>query len=111
MPPGDALRGFQMYHPPSSTNPNGATLDGAFACATCHAVPTGMATDRQWNGSSFVPPNPPLPSPNGEKHHGLVSVDGSSSISMKVPHLRNQYEKVGYEATQLESRGRLRVRE
>ena len=43
------------------------------------------------------------PGPDGELHHALVSVDGSTNVSMKIPHLRNQYEKVGFELTQLQN--------
>jgi len=36
--------------------------------------------------------------PNGERHHSSVSVDGSTNVSIKIPQLRNAYEKVGYDA-------------
>jgi hypothetical protein len=44
------------------------------------------------------------PGPLGENHLGIVSVDGSTNVSIKVPQLRNQYEKVGFELTQLSNR-------
>jgi hypothetical protein len=44
----------------------------------------------------------PIPlGPNGEHHHGLVSVDGTSNVTMKIPQLRTLYKKVGFDATQL----------
>ena len=47
----------------------------------------------------------PLPiGPNGEHHHGLVSVDGHTNVTMKIPQLRNLYKKVGFETTQLSNR-------
>jgi YVTN family beta-propeller protein len=90
MPNGDAQNGLALYRPPN-------TLDGPFACSTCHTLPTGMGSDSRWNGSGFVP----MPTgPNGEKHHQLISQDGSTNVTIKTPHLRNAYEKVGFETTQ-----------
>jgi hypothetical protein len=34
----------------------------------------------------------------GEHHMALVSVDGTTNISTKTPHLRNEYEKTGFNA-------------
>jgi hypothetical protein len=39
------------------------------------------------------------PGPNGERHHALVSVDGGTNVSVKVPQLRTLYERVGLEMT------------
>ena len=44
---------------------------------------------------SAVRPEVP-PGPDGELHHTLVSVDGSTNRTMKVPQLRNVYDKVGF---------------
>jgi hypothetical protein len=41
------------------------------------------------------------PGPNGERHLMITNQDGSTNISIKVPQLRNDYEKVGFELTQL----------
>lgn len=95
---GDAVRGLVLF--------TQGILDAPFQCAGCHTLPTGMAV----NGPLFAG----LPSlsaggrvmpigPMGENHLGVVSVDGSSNVHIKVPQLRNQHEKVGYETTQLES--------
>lgn len=91
---GDATRGLSLYRPPNA-------LDGGIACATCHTLPTGMGTDNELVGFSFVPIPP---GPNGERHHALVSVDGSTNVSIKIPQLRNQYEKVGFDMTQTSNR-------
>lgn len=89
LPNGDAVSGLNAYRT--------AGLDGV-NCVTCHTLPTGMGTNTALIGFTFQ--NIPL-GPNGERHLALVSVDGSTNISIKVPHLRNQYEKVGFETTQL----------
>ena len=49
-----------------------------------------------FSGGVFTPIPP---GPNGEHHHALVSVDGSTNVSMKIPHLRNLYERVGFEVS------------
>src|SRR5206468_8689234 len=74
-----------------------ANLDSPFNCITCHTTPTGAGTDTAVQGTSFVPIPP---GPDGEHHLAMVSVDGSTNISIKVPQLRNQYKKVGFECTQ-----------
>jgi len=98
LPAGDAQRGLLIYRT--------ADLDGSLQglgglqCVTCHTLPTGIGPDLQLDGALVraIPPGP-----NGERHHSLVSVDGSTNVSMKVPQLRNLYEKVGFEMTQAES--------
>lgn len=92
MPDGDAVRGLELYRPPN-------LLDGV-ACITCHTAPTGMGTDYELQGGQFVeiPPGP-----NGERHHALVSQDGSTNVTIKIPQLRNLYDRVGFETTQLEN--------
>ena len=97
MPNGNALRGFgQIYRP----------LDrgidrGAFACITCHTVPTGMGTDTVLSFPNFQPLSPGL---NGERHHALVSVDGSSQRAIKIPQTRTLYDKMGFDMTSTASR-------
>jgi len=102
---GNAVRGLQIYRT--------AGLDGSVGvvqldCVTCHTLPTGMGPDRPLTinvlnpaASSYGPPLPP--GPDGERHLALVPVDGSTNISMKVPHLRNLYEKVGFDCTQTDN--------
>ena len=95
---GSATRGLTLY--------TTGLLDGALQCASCHTLPTGMAV----NGPMFlgvlgvqvggsVMPLGPL----GENHLGIVSTDGSTNVSIKVPQLRNQYEKTGFELTQTDN--------
>ena len=94
LPNGDAVAGLALFRPPF-------LLDGALACVTCHALPTGAGADVTLVGTTFqdIPPGP-----DGERHLALVSVDGSTNVTMKTPHLRNLYEKVGFETTQISNR-------
>lgn len=96
---GDALQGLRLYA-------NGL-LDPPFQCASCHTLPTGMAS----NGPLLLGLIPfaaggsvMAMGPLGENHLGIVSVDGSTNVSIKVPHLRNQYDKVGFDMGQAQSR-------
>jgi hypothetical protein len=92
MPDGDARRGLGLYRT--------ANLDGGvpgFQCVTCHTLPAGVGPDIALQGVVLVPVPP---GPNGERHHALVSVDGGTNVSMKVPQLRNLAEKVGFDMTQ-----------
>lgn len=90
LPNGNATVGLNRYTPP-------ATLDGPFACVTCHTLPTGMGPNMEFNGSQFVD----FPAgPDGEAHHGLVSVDGSTNKAIKIAQLRSSYKKVGMDFTQ-----------
>ena len=92
LPNGNAVAGLAAYRPPN-------LLDGgALACVTCHTLPTGMGTDFRLQAGTLVPI---APGPNGERHRMLVSVDGTTNISTKVPQLRNMYEKTGFNTTQL----------
>ncbi len=93
LPNGNAQAGLDRYRTP---------IDGALKCVTCHTLPTGMGSDGVFidlgNGPQFVP----LPvGPNGEHHITVVSSDGSTNRTIKIPHLRNQYEKTGFDTTQL----------
>ncbi|MEZ5440980.1 MAG: hypothetical protein R3F15_05785 [Lysobacterales bacterium] len=89
---GNPQRGLQLY--------TSGFLDAPFQCASCHTLPTGMAANGPLftglgglsAGGSVLPAGP-----NGENHLGIVSLDGSTNVSLKVPQLRNQYDKVGFE--------------
>ena len=92
---GNAQRGLALYRPPR-------LLDGnALSCVACHTLPTGIGADARFTNGRFVPLSI---GPNGEHHHGLVSVDGHTNVTMKIPQLRNLYKKVGFETTQLANR-------
>ena len=94
LPAGNAQRGALLFRPPNR-------LDlGLSACATCHTAPTGGGSTQRWNGTHF---EPLAPGPRGEQHVALVSVDGFENRTLKVPQLRNLYERTGLELTQLES--------
>ena len=98
LPNGNAASGLARYRPPSK-------LDGGLlACATCHTLPTGAGTDYQASPPTFQTLTPFPIGPNGEHHLMLVSQDGTTNISTKVPQLRNALEKVGFNATQLSNR-------
>jgi len=91
LPDGDPRRGLALYRTGS--------LDGGvpgFQCATCHTLPTGIGPDIE-PGAGEIRPRPP--GPDGERHHSLVSVDGGTNVSMKIPQLRNLHERVGFETT------------
>jgi DNA-binding beta-propeller fold protein YncE len=95
LPNGNAVQGLARYRPPNLID------GGAFACATCHTLPTGMGTNYRLVGTSL---QPIAPGPNGERHHMLVDVDGTTNVSMKVPQLRNAYVREGFNTTQLSNR-------
>ncbi|MBI4717252.1 MAG: hypothetical protein HY763_05570 [Planctomycetes bacterium] len=88
LPNGNALAALTNYR---------LGLLDAVNCVTCHTLPTGIGPDGFFAGGTF---NPLPPGPNGERHHAIVAVDGSTNVSMKVPQLRNLFDKVGFEATQ-----------
>lgn len=93
LPNGNAVVGLASYRAQG-----GAALDGGtLACVTCHTLPTGAGSDYRLSGFNLVPfPVGPL----GQRHLALVSQDGVTNISMKVPQTRNMYEKTGFNATQ-----------
>jgi YVTN family beta-propeller protein len=95
---GNAKHGLELY----STG----FLDNQLQCAACHTLPTGMAV----NGSVLASIlNFPIGTGSlsvgmmGENHLGVVSTDGFSNVSIKVPQTRNLHEKVGMEFTTTES--------
>ncbi|MDY7232354.1 hypothetical protein SYV04_38555 [Hyalangium sp. s54d21] len=94
LPNGNAVRGLALFRPPRLLGL------GAFACSTCHTLPSGLGTNMTWDGTRFVPL---APGPNGESHLGLVAADPSTNIVFKVPQLRNLYDKEGMELTHTES--------
>jgi YVTN family beta-propeller protein len=105
LPDGNAERGLLLYRT--------AGLDGSVPgvqldCVTCHTLPTGLGPDRALAVNVLAPEqstySAPLPAgPNGERHLALVSVDGTTNVTMKVPQLRNLHEKVGFDCTQTEN--------
>jgi hypothetical protein len=96
LPNGNAQTGLSNYRLMALDN-------GAIRCVTCHTLPTGGGTDHRLVGGTLQP----FPiGPNGEHHMMLVSQDGSTNVSIKVPSIRNDYEKTGFTLRQpLSTRG------
>lgn len=91
LPDGDPARGLELFRAPN-------LLDGGeFACATCHALPTGTGTDSVLASGVF---QPLPPGPRGERHHLLVARDGATHRTLKVPQLRTLAHKTGFDLTQ-----------
>lgn len=98
LPNGNAKRGLALY--------SEQFLDNVFRCASCHTLPTGMAVNGPVLASILnfrVGANPIPLGPDGNNHLGIVSVDGFTNTSIKVPQTRNMHEKVGTEFTDTES--------
>jgi YVTN family beta-propeller protein len=97
LPVGHPNTGLTLYR---DTN---RRLDGgAFACVTCHTLPTGTGPDATFSTQTFSFSPFPI-GPSGERHHQLVSVDGSTNVTIKTPQLRNAYLKLGFEMYQQEN--------
>jgi len=95
LPLGNAVHGLEIFGPPTF-------LAGNNACITCHATSIGSGTDMTWNATLGTLVPIPL-GPNGEHHVMLVASDGFTNKSIKVPQLRNNYERIGFNTTQLEN--------
>ena len=94
LPNGNALAGQAAFRLPNRLD------GGTVACVLCHTRPTGASSDTRLQGATFTP----FPvGPRGEHHLALVSNDGLSNVTIKVPQLRNLYERTGFNLTQLES--------
>ncbi|MBL8803344.1 MAG: beta-propeller fold lactonase family protein [Planctomycetes bacterium] len=93
LPNGNALRGLERFR-------TGRLDNHKVDCVTCHTLPTGAGPDALWVEDHY---EPIAPGARGERHHMLVSQDGSSNVSMKSPQLRNLYEKVGCDFTRTRS--------
>ncbi|HTE05723.1 MAG TPA: YncE family protein, partial [Planctomycetota bacterium] len=101
LPNGNAVTGLSRYRPPNLLD----TAAGAgIACVTCHTLPTGVGTDYRASPPFFTTLVPFAAGPLGERHTMMVSVDGATNLSMKIPQLRNAYERGGFNVTQLSNR-------
>lgn len=89
LPNGNAVAGLASFRT--------AGLDGGLNCVTCHTLPTGAGTDFHFVGGVY---QPNAPGPSGERHLAIVSIDGSTNVSIKVPQLRSEYEKTGFNMAQ-----------
>lgn len=93
LPNGNAVTALTQYR-----NKNvGSRLDQqAFACVTCHTLPTGGSTDRRWQSGAW---QPIARGPMNENHllmMGVSDVPGPIQNTLKVPQLRNLHERVGF---------------
>ncbi|MBX3420860.1 MAG: hypothetical protein KF752_04810 [Pirellulaceae bacterium] len=91
--PGNAVTGLTQYR----NKTIGSRLDQqAFACVTCHVLPTGGSTDRRWASNAW---QAIARGPNNENRlllMGVSDVSGVINNTLKVAHLRNIYERVGF---------------
>jgi YVTN family beta-propeller protein len=96
LPVGNAVNGLAAYRSQTTR------LDGnGFSCVTCHTLPTGEGTDFKLPAPTTFNYQAIAADPvTGARHLQLVSVDGLSNVTMKTPQLRNEYKKVGFNATQ-----------
>ncbi len=97
LPNGDAAAGMWLFR---GGDGDRFLDDDKHFCVTCHTLPAGLGTDTTLQGL-FMTPIPP--GPNGELHHALVDNDGFTNAAMKIPQLRNLYERVGFRLTKTES--------
>ncbi|MBX3420857.1 MAG: hypothetical protein KF752_04795 [Pirellulaceae bacterium] len=93
LPAGNAVAGLAQYR----NKDLGSRLDQQlFACVSCHVLPTGGSTDRRWVSNAW---QPIARGPNNENHllmMGVSDVPGPMQNTLKVAHLRNIYERVGF---------------
>ena len=94
LPNGNAVNGLAAFRPPNLLQ------GGVLACVACHTRPTGTGTRLHRVGGSLQPF--PL-GPSGESRLALVPEVRVTNVTLKVPQLRNLYERTGFSATQLES--------
>ncbi|MFM1921172.1 MAG: hypothetical protein RLZZ303_2806 [Candidatus Hydrogenedentota bacterium] len=96
LPNGNAVNGLFLYRgaPNASGLPTRVLDQDAFTCMTCHTLPSGDGPSGRFNGSGWTPIPP---APNGNRHVGMVSVDGFFNRAIKVPHLQPVYDKVGFQ--------------
>ncbi len=66
-------------------------------CVACHTLPTGIGSNYTMVDDAF---EPMTAGPNGEMHHSVIPLSGSTNATMKTPQLRNLHEKVGFDMTQ-----------
>ncbi|MBX7256083.1 MAG: hypothetical protein K1Y02_06950 [Candidatus Hydrogenedentes bacterium] len=88
LPNGNAVNGLAIYRN------QGSPADSPFTCIVCHTLPIGDGTDTVLQAGVF---QPIPPGPMGQHHVALVSVDGSTNKAIKIPQLRNQFDKAGFQ--------------
>jgi len=90
LPNGNPQRGLELFQPPVRL----AVFD--LSCNNCHTLPTGLGTNTTFDGENYQPLEGSKPN---VANHGLVSGDGQSNVTIKIPHLRNLHEKIGMEVS------------
>ena len=108
LPVGDATRALDPYRTV------GAHLNGFTPCVQCHTFQSGLGADLLFVGNLNQFPNPGsgvyetiAPGPDGERHLTSTTLQFApltEAMTLKVPHLRALYKKVGFELTQSRSR-------
>jgi YVTN family beta-propeller protein len=95
LPDGNAQQGLNIFL-------NRRTCIGTFTCVQCHTTPTGLGTDMTLAaGSGLLAPF--AVGDNGEHHIMMTALDRSTNTTLKVPQLRNMYQKRGMNFTQTEN--------
>lgn len=87
MPNGNPVNGLALFTPPNLLGNAGK------ACATCHTLPGGFGTDRQWDGSQW---NEIPVGPFGESHLALTAPKFQAIHTANIAPLRNLFERTGY---------------
>ncbi len=94
MPNGNAQRGLEVFRLEETSDDN--------PCVVCHTLPTGAGTPARHLGDLEFEDFPR--GPNDEAHLALIGDDASVQLGFKIPHLRNMYDKVGFDTAHTESR-------
>jgi len=95
--------------PAGSPLPNGNAAAGqltfrtnsASGCIPCHTLPAGLGTDMHFNGTQWVPV---ALGTNSAHHIAMVELERASELPLKVPSLRNLFDKIGMDLTRTNSR-------
>ncbi len=108
LPNGNAENGLLLFTEAVLANlPSTQPASAAANCSNCHSLPTGMAPNSRARdpianvvlGGTTIPEGP-----NGENHLLIHGQSTLQNLSMKIPQLRNLYERTGYETKLQQSR-------
>jgi DNA-binding beta-propeller fold protein YncE len=91
LPSGNTSNGLAVFR--SELTPNG--------CVLCHTLPSGLGTDMQFNGIRWVQ----IPAGSNSDHHlAMVALPRSDNLPLKIPQLRNLFDKTGMDLAHTNSR-------
>ncbi len=93
---GNPQSGQNLFRLPNASIPQLANV-----CTTCHTIPTGLGSDRQFIGSQWV--SVPLAT-NSAHHIASIELERSAQLPFKVPQLRNMADKFGLDLMHTNSR-------